>query len=147
MDQPRYVFLDPDGTMAVTSWMYVVVELATGIVYQTQYGGTVTRDGAVEGYLVPVHEPEALAELRDLFERTFRGAGAWDHDWTGSPDRLRRLREAVGRIPFWVCTSDGEGEQRLMLTLDDSRLSVADEAWVPVRTPAGPGMLLWSNSD
>jgi hypothetical protein len=96
-----------------------------GIVYQTQYGGFATRDGSVEGYLDPVHEPEALAELRDLFERTFRGAGAWDYDWTGSPDdpahrrgmppnqRLRRLREAVARIPFWVCTSDGEGATRI----------------------------------
>jgi len=160
MDQRRHVFLDPDGTMGpVTPWMYVVVEMETGVVYQQQYGGTATRHGQVEGYLVPVHAPEALDQLRDLFERTFGGSGAWDHDWSGSrgtttrrrgvpPDqRLRLLREAVGRIPFWTSASDGRRDERHWLALDDSRLAEADEAWVPVRTPAGPGVLMWFNSD
>lgn len=160
MNQRRYVCLDPDGTMgAATPWMYVVVEMATGVVYQQQYGGLATRHGEVEGYLVPVHAPEALDGLRDLFERTFRGSGAWDYDWSGSgstpaprsgmpaDEPLRRLQDAVGRIPFWTCTSDGQGEERHMLAVDVSRLADVDEAWVPVRTPDGPGVLLWFNPD
>jgi hypothetical protein len=31
--------------------------------------------------------------------------------------------------------------------LDESRLAEADEAWVPVFTPDGPGVLTWENSD
>ncbi|WP_328753160.1 DUF6210 family protein [Streptomyces sp. NBC_00285] len=33
------------------------------------------------------------------------------------------------------------------LLLDESRLAEADEAWVPVLTPDGPGVLTWENSD
>jgi hypothetical protein len=160
MDRPVYVFLDPDGTAGpVAPWMYVVVEKQTGVVYQQQFGGNVTRFGQVEGYLVPVHAPEALEELRDLFERTFRGAGTWDYDWSGSAtepghrgaplpsDPLRRLRDAVRRIPFWTTNCDGDAEQRDLLKVDEDRLAEVDEAWVPVLTPAGPGVLLWPNSD
>ncbi len=31
--------------------------------------------------------------------------------------------------------------------LDEQHLSEADEAWIPVRTPDGPGILVWFNSD
>ncbi|MEU6356441.1 DUF6210 family protein [Streptomyces sp. NPDC047072] len=34
-----------------------------------------------------------------------------------------------------------------LLDLDESRLAEADEAWVPVLTPDGPGVLTWENSD
>ncbi|MFI8456658.1 DUF6210 family protein [Kitasatospora sp. NPDC085464] len=33
------------------------------------------------------------------------------------------------------------------LQLDESRIGEADEAWVPVITPDGPGVLVWLNSD
>ncbi|WUO43891.1 DUF6210 family protein [Streptomyces sp. NBC_00285] len=33
------------------------------------------------------------------------------------------------------------------MLLDESRLAEADEAWVPVLTPDGPGVLTWENSD
>ncbi|MGW9028169.1 DUF6210 family protein [Streptomyces sp. NPDC055722] len=33
------------------------------------------------------------------------------------------------------------------LVLDESRLAEIDEAWVPVVTPDGPGVLVWENSD
>jgi hypothetical protein len=59
---------------------------------------------------------------------------------------VNRLREAVGRIPFW--TSHADSDERNLLAFDDSRLADADEAWgVPVRTSDGPGMLVWNNSD
>ena len=31
--------------------------------------------------------------------------------------------------------------------LDESRILEADEAWIPVITPHGPGVLVWPNSD
>jgi hypothetical protein len=33
------------------------------------------------------------------------------------------------------------------LKLDESRIAEADEAWVPVLTPDGSGVLMWFNSD
>ncbi|MGM1060082.1 DUF6210 family protein [Saccharothrix sp. Mg75] len=41
----------------------------------------------------------------------------------------------------------GHDEEPHPLLLDGSRMSEADEAWVPVLTPDGPGVLVWSNSD
>jgi hypothetical protein len=90
-----------------------------------------------------VAAPDALAELRRLFEGTLSGAGAWNYTWPDS--QLRRLRQAVGQIPFW--TSDGLSDERDFLVFDDARLSEADEAWLPVRTPHGSGVLIWPNSD
>ncbi|MFF9573324.1 DUF6210 family protein [Streptomyces sp. NPDC014685] len=46
---------------------------------------------------------------------------------------------------YWA--SDGHMEELHTLRLDGSRFRDADEAWVPVITPDGPGVLLWANSD
>ncbi|MFF7211919.1 DUF6210 family protein [Streptomyces sp. NPDC008238] len=142
MVPPRFVFLDPDGTGA-GGWLYAVVEARTGAVYQQQYGGTACRQGQVEGFLVPLAGPDGLAALRELFEGDFRGAGTWNHTW---PDDERdRLRFAVRAVRYWA--SDGTTEQPHALRLDESRIREADEAWVPVITPDGPAVLVWSNSD
>jgi hypothetical protein len=51
------------------------------VVYQQQYGGTACMQGQVEGYLLPVRGmpaggcEEALAMLREIFERDLGGAG------------------------------------------------------------------------
>lgn len=142
MGARRYVFLDPDGT-AESTWLFVVVSEETGVVYQQQYGGTACRQGQVEGFLVPVAGSATLPGLRDLFERHFRGAGTWNHPW---PDAEREvLRRLVGEIVYWAC--DGSTEEPCCLRLDEGRIREADEAWVPVVTPDGPGVLLWPNSD
>ncbi|MEU6037720.1 DUF6210 family protein [Actinomadura sp. NPDC047616] len=141
MSLRRYVFLGPDGTADV--WLYVVVEAPTGVFYQQQYGGTACRQGQVEGYLVPVYGLDALNALRTLFERHFRGAGTWNHSW--SAQERDRLRDGVEGVTFWAC--DGWTEEPRSLKLDESRMAEADEAWIPVLTPDGPGVLLWFNSD
>jgi hypothetical protein len=141
MDSRRFVFLDPDGTAG--EWLFVVVQAQTGVVYQQQYGGTACRQGEVEGFLVPVAAAEALHALRCLFEKDFRGAGTWNYRW---PDEeLAKLREIVAGISYRL--SDGHSEQPHSLRLDESRIHEADEAWIPVITPDGPGILMWSNSD
>ncbi|MFG2818649.1 DUF6210 family protein [Kitasatospora sp. NPDC048365] len=140
---PRsFVFLDPDGTSA-GGWLYAVVEAATGVVYQQQYGGTACRHGQVEGFLVPLFARAELDALRELFEKRFRGSGTWNHTW---PDAERdRLRGIVGSIRYWV--SDGTTDEPHPLRLDESRIREADEAWIPVITPMGPAVLMWHNSD
>lgn len=142
MSKPRFVFIDPDGTSA-GGWLFVVVEAPTGVVYQQQYGGTACRQGQVEGFLVPLVGLGAVDDLRDLFERHFRGSGTWRHSWT--PEELAALRGPVEGLTYWTC--DGTNEEPHPVRLDDSRLAEVDEAWVPVVTPDGPGVLLWFNSD
>lgn len=137
----RHVFLDPiefDG-----GWLYVIVGAPTGVVYQQQYGGTACRQGKLEGFLVPVVGADALNDLRRLFEVDFRGAGTWNYRWPA--EELDRLRSVVGDIGYWA--SDGLTDEPHALRLDDSRIPDVDEAWIPVDTPDGPGVLVWNNSD
>lgn len=124
-------------------WLYVVVEAPTHVFYRQQYGGTACRQGQQEGFLVPVAGADALDELRQLFEKDFRGAGAWNYQWLG--EELARLRRIVGGISYWAC--DELSAEPHALRLDESRIRETDEAWVPVLSPDGPGMLVWSNSD
>ncbi|MBQ1023259.1 DUF6210 family protein [Micromonospora sp. C95] len=141
MSSRRFVFLDPDGMAG--GWLYVVVEAGTGVFYQQQYGGTACRQGQVEGFLVPIAGDGAFDVLRQLFEKDFRGAGTWTHPWRGEErDRLSRI---IGGLSYWAC--DGHSEEPYALRLDESRIREADEAWVPVITPDGPGVLVWRNSD
>lgn len=138
MPSPRYVFIDPDGTGG--DWTHVVVEAPTGVFYQQEYGGTSRRQGQAEGYLVPMSgESGAIDALAAVFE-PFRGGGAGDHAWAGA--ELAALRSAVGAVRFWSC--DGTAETPHLLRLDETRLSEADEAWLPVHTPDGAGLLMWS---
>ena len=138
----RFVFLDPDGS-AGDDWLYVVVEANTGVFYRQQYGGTACRQGQVEGYLVPLFGPDGLNALRELFEKRFRGAGTWNKVWPD--DERARLRDSVAMLGYWAC--DASSEELTVLSLDESRIREADEAWVPVLTPDGPAVLLWANSD
>ncbi|GAA4230796.1 hypothetical protein GCM10022254_26480 [Actinomadura meridiana] len=142
MSSRRFVFLDPDGTSG-GGWLHVVVQANTGVFYQQQYGGTACRQGQAEGFLVPLSAPDELDALRDLFETGFRGAGTWNHTW--SDDERARLRGIIGTVRYWAC--DGTTEEPHGLRLDESRIQEADEAWVPVITPDGPGILMWFNSD
>lgn len=142
MLEKRFVQLDPDATLG-RDWMFVVVEAPTSVIYLQQCGGTTNRQCEAEGYLVPVTSEPALGELRHLFEKTLRGTGTERHEWSG--DQVRRLRDAVTRVVFW--TSDRDTDEADVLTLDTSRMAEVDEAWVPVRTPAGAGVLVWCNSD
>ncbi|GHH30973.1 DUF6210 family protein [Lentzea cavernae] len=142
MSMRRYVYLDPDGSVG-DDWLHVVVEAGTGVFYQTQYGGHACRRGQAEGFLVPLFGPDGLDALRALFENHFRGWGTWNHEW--SDDERSRLRDGVAMIGYWAC--DGSDEELTELRLDESRMRDADEAWVPVITADGPGVLVWCNSD
>ncbi|RKS77290.1 hypothetical protein BZB76_2671 [Actinomadura pelletieri DSM 43383] len=146
----RFVFLDPDGGQR--DWLYVVVGASTGIVYQQQYGGTANLVGEVEGYLVPIDGVDHVsgrdgrAELREIFEGATRGSGRTGAELTA--DRLDRVRSAVGVIHYWTSGRTREGTtDRVPLRIDESRVDELDEAWIPVHTPDGPGVLVWDNSD
>jgi hypothetical protein len=144
----RYVFLDPDGGQSTRDRLYVIVHAPTGVLYEHQYGGTANHLARYEGFLVPVAVGDGLAELVTLFRRDLRGSGIGDLPWPD--DLLRRLRDAVGKISYWESAATAEGLDSIRphpLKLDETRLSEADEAWVPVVTVDGPAMLIWANSD
>ena len=135
------MFLDPDGS--APDWAHLVIEWPSNVLYQHQYGGTANRQGEVEGYLVPVDVAEARPLLDDVFLRRLKGAGSWGKDL--EPDLLECVRRAVGTIQFWPDTEGAPAREPL--TLDESRLHQLDEAWIPVETSDGPGVLVWNNSD
>jgi hypothetical protein len=132
----RTVVVDPDGSEA--PWMYVIVEAPTGVRYVSQSGGSACLQNVCEGYLVPVRShPDdrgddlssdpALLALRAVFEEEMGGVGRSGYELD---DRLLKgIRAAVTAIRFWP--ADDRPPKNLVL--DETRLDVLDEAWVPVR--------------
>ena len=55
------------------------------------------------------------------------------------------IRGAVSLLVMMSSTRLGNPE--MQIELDESRFYEIDEAWVPVATPDGPGILTWENSD
>ncbi|GAA3792542.1 DUF6210 family protein [Streptomyces phyllanthi] len=142
-DGKRYVFLDPDGTGADTGWVFVIVAAPTGVVYQVQGGGVGCVQYAQEGYLLPMFGQGLDEELKEIFEGELEGQGARRTDWPEG--LLDRLRAAVGLHVYGSANRDDTWPTALVL--DETRLAEIDEAWVPVVTPDGPGVLVWENSD
>jgi hypothetical protein len=54
---------------------------------------------------------------------------------------LDQLRSLVAAIPYWMTSERGDDDERGQLLLDDARRAEIVEAWVPVVTPEGPGIL------
>lgn len=138
------VMIDPDGTCP-WEWMYVVVERSTGIRYGQQYGGTATRYDVVEGFLAPVFSIEARQVFDEVFLGEMRGSGVYGGGWDLTDAVLTKLAEAVARIHYW--NADPEQPTPSPLILDVARAAEIDEAWLPVTTADGPGILMWPNSD
>lgn len=137
----KYVFIDPDGTMP--PYLAVIIRHPTGVTYRQQCAGTATEDREVEGYLIPLSGGPGEAgattcqALTDVFHAgrgCMRGAPT-EADWP-------RLEGIVQTIPFW-----SEDDQLTRLRLDLARMSEACEAWVPVITAEGDGILIWPNCD
>lgn len=138
MTSRRFVSLPTDGDIP-GDWLYVVVEAKTGVVYDQQCGGIGCRHGQVEGFLVPLSEPDG----RNALDRLFCRPGGWTYTWSdGEVDRLRGIVSAIH-----YCAYDGTAHESHPLRLDESRIREIDEAWVPVITSDGPGVLVWCNSD
>jgi hypothetical protein len=122
--------------------MAVIVEASTGITYENQTGGTACLPRRMEGYYVPAYVERGLQALRAVFEVSLGGAGTH----RGLPaDVLEEIRAAVSLLVMMSSTRSGHPEMRI--ALDESRFYEIDEAWVPVTTPDGPGILTWENSD
>ncbi len=129
----------------------LVIAGDTGVVYQQQCGGLACYMREMEGYLVPLGGLKFDAEQGRLepFDLTavFHVRASCCGYEALSPDRVQQLRDRIGTIPYWVSSPDGNSEARVPLVLDEARIDEAVEAWVPVSTPDGRGVLMWENCD
>lgn len=151
-DELKCVFIDPDGTLP--DWLFVVVRGNTGVVYGTQCAGVACEQRLVEGYLVPLGgarfddagESIELDSFRDAFHNE---EGYCRYAWTGAAlpaERMAQLARLVETVPYWRCDRSGSGSKSA-LALDAARVEEMAEAWIPVETPDGAGVLLYKNCD
>jgi hypothetical protein len=131
-------------------WLLLVIRAATGVTYEHQYGGYVCSHVSVEGFLVPICQPGLLGRLRQVFSaprlggRGISGTSGWGEQEIGN--LVGEIEEIVGSTGY-PTTSDEPPAELPAVALDRGRLEELDEAWIPVRTPDGPGYLAWVNSD
>lgn len=152
----KYVFLDPGGTFG--RWLGLVVRRPTGVVYGTQCAGVCIHERFVEGFYVPLGGPsfdldqtDFLLPDRSDLTRAFHddGGGCISSPSTGDTlpsEMLERLARAVASIVCWETTLE-DRDHRGHVTLDRARLAEAVEAWLPVESPLGPGVLVYENCD
>ena len=141
----QHVVLDPAGTQKIG--LAVIVEAQTGVTYEQQCGGYSTEQCTVEGFLIPVGGLPESQKIYDWFWTTFKGhcyRSVHGSPWT--PDTTAELQALVAQIPCWHSTREGECEPHY-LQLDVERMNECIEAWIPVITPYGRGILTLENSD
>lgn len=108
----------------------------------------------LEGFLVPLGglklDPEDGMIDPAEFEAVFhRGkACAWGAANNALPaERFETLRQLVASVPYWTDGAANAAGTRQPIQLDETRREQLTEAWVPVLTAHGPGVLMWSNCD
>jgi uncharacterized protein DUF6210 len=150
----HYIFLNPDGTQDFG--VLVIVAAPTGVIYAHQCGGVYNLQREAEGFVVPVGSPEAAKPLLAFFKRRFRGnppdrePGQALTPWAAwTPNALAELASLVSEIYLWKTNPDSAEteDERVAISLDRSRLDELTEAWIPVLTVYGPGILVFANSD
>lgn len=137
-----YIFLNPDGKVSLG--LLVIVEHSTGVKYAQQCGGTAAEVKTCEGYLIPVGGPADAKRIYHWFWKRFGGKCStgkveWKDEW------ITQLGELVRAIPCWQTRANGD-DVREFLELDVNRIEECVEAWIPVRTPYGAGILTLDNS-
>jgi hypothetical protein len=137
----RYVFLDPDGSQ--NFGLCVIILSPTGVEYAHQCGGLGCDLRKAEGFLIPLGD--VSSSLIAFFDENWRG-GTLGPESVWTDPQVRRLAELVGEVFCWKTIEHGNDE-RQPLILDNSRLTECLEAWVPVLTAYGPGILVFENSD
>lgn len=106
-----------------------------------------------EGYYVPIGGARLDASVSNIYTSalTLQFHDKRGCDWTRigkriPPECVAVLENAVAAIPFWS-TITGGADERGSLRLDLARLTEIAEAWAPVMTSDGPGILVWENCD
>ena len=138
-----HVLLDPDGTLAFG--VVLIISSKTGVAYSAQCGGTSNELRTIEGFLIPVGGTDLADAIYGWFWNRFRGNCHQSNvEWNAK--LMNELAEIVATIPCWKTNLDGHDE-RGRLKLDENRIQECIEAWIPVSTPYGNGILTLKNSD
>lgn len=141
-----YVEAMPNGPID-QPWLALVVRAPTGVVYGHQCCGVSCCHHLVEGFHVLL---DGLtldlrpAELDAQAGGLHLGGVCYQ---LGRTADVERLAAAVGQVVCQRATLDLAESVRAPLVLDRSRLDQAVEAWLPVESPYGPGVLLYPNCD
>ena len=149
-----YIFVDPDGRNGVG--LVVIVIASTGVIYAHQCGGLRVLERMAEGFAVPLGDSKAAQPFIEFFRDEFHGNppdldygsdASFGNRW--SSDALNALSTIVETVAFWETHSSASEKEdhQAFLQLDLTRLSELTEAWVPVLTAYGPGVLIFDNSD
>ena len=142
MKEKIYVFIDPDGTHR--NYLYVIVNSPTGIIYSSQCEGLSTTEKSIEGFIVPLDEEKYSSRFIEFFTK-YNGNPPNNIDTKWEEGDLETLSLIISDIPIWQ--SDMDSSSRTFLKMDFDRINDLTEAWVPVKTPYGDGILIFKNSD
>jgi len=140
----KYIFLNPEGIQKLG--LVVIVQANTGVTYAHQCGGTSNEIFEIEGFAVPIGDCQTTGKLLRFFWK-FKGNPPSErtvNPWNDA--ELKHLKYIVEGIPFWKTYKDVKDELAF-LELDTERLEELTEAWVPVKTVYGSGVLVFDSSD
>lgn len=144
--ESQFVYIDSDGTLG--DWIAVVIESKTGVVYGTQCHGVLCEQRYVEGFLIPcgglLFNPDEGFINSSILRSSFHSNGCLYNN----PYELKieEIADKVHQIPIWHYTNINDCT-REHLELDLARKYEMCEAWIPVKTKFGNGVLLWNNCD
>lgn len=144
--QKKYIFIDPDGTF--DNWIYLLVENQTNIVYSSQCNGTDNEIRYLEGFLIPIGGDVYDVGMNqkidiDRFVNIFKKKSKFQTN----NFNIEELKKIIENITIWYSEEIDGNDVRNYLMLNESRINEAVEAWIPVLTPWGDGVLVWKNSD
>jgi Family of unknown function (DUF6210) len=139
---PTTVFIDADG--ASEPYLLLLVLSPTNVVYAHQCGGYSCMQNSAEGFLVQIGDPGTREELYSWFQSEFDGSCMNSSVWDKS--RIDALAEIVSRVSCWHTDSQGN-DTRNFLVLDRGRMHQCVEAWIPVVSTYGQGIMVLKNSD
>ena len=125
--------------------LHLIVKADTGVTYEVQCNGHRCEGRQVEGFLVPVGGRSKAAVFENFFRGHFQGH-PYDcppQDWT---DEIKgELRALVESVCVW--DEDPKSPNQGRLVVDDGFLFECTEAWVPVVSTLGRGILVFNNCD
>lgn len=144
--ESQFVYIDSDGTFG--DWIAIVIENKTGIIYGTQCHGVICEQRYVEGFLIPcggllINADDGLLTSAMLTSPFHSNGCMYNESFQSRVDEIAAI---VQQIPIWHyvnindCTRD-------YLELDQDRAYEICEAWIPIKTKFGRGVLLWNNCD
>lgn len=142
----QFVYIDSDGTFG--DWIAVIIEDKTGVIYGTQCHGVICEQRYVEGFLIPCggllfNADDGLITSAMLTLLFHSGGCMYNKSFQSE---IAEIGDIVKQIPIWHYSNLNDCT-REHLEIDSDRAYEICEAWIPVKTKFGRGVLLWNNCD